>query len=154
MQYSYDELLKINGAYHSEHFLNQDDVDTVNRLIERIEASRQSTPQPMDGDKVICINPRLGEVSQNGYLEKRERISICVCPTVPFIRKENLHTDAGGGPWFHYRLEQFLAQAEFGGKTLASFYVWGRWGPWVNGAIYFQAKVFRWRVTNPHFQTY
>jgi hypothetical protein len=50
-------------------------------------------------------------------------------------------------------LEQFGHSSEFVGKTLTFFKVWGRWGMWANGAVYFQAEVSLWRVINPHFST-
>jgi len=155
MRYGYDELLDINGSYHSVHYLNQDDLDKVNHLIERIEAIRQGNPTPVDGDKIICVNPLIGEMSKRGYLEKRNgELSVCTDPSIPFISEENLHTDASGGPWFPMSLEQFLQNSEFVGKTLTFFKVWGHCGTWANGAVYFQAEVFLWRVTNPHFSLF
>jgi hypothetical protein len=150
MPYSYDELFETNGSY--KHRLDQDDVNKVNRLVERIEARRQGDPMPMDGDKIICVSPLIGEVSNNGYLEKREgRLSVCVYPYVPFISEGSLHTNASGGPWFPFSEEQFWRASEFAGHTLAAFHVWGHFGPCAHGAVYFQAKVFLWKVTDPRF---
>ena len=72
MKYTLETLLAGNKTYDFYYHLHEQDVAKVNRLIDRIEASRagQTTPAPLDGDAVICLHPTEGEVSTDARLEK------------------------------------------------------------------------------------
>lgn len=155
MKYTLETLLAGNKTYDFYHHLHEQDVAKVNRLIDRIEASRteQTTPAPLDGDAVMCLHPTEGEVSADARLEKRSQIEICVYPSIPFIN-ENLHTSTSGGDWWNWSEEAFIRRAAYIGRESHQFKTWGRWGPCGNGAITFRARVHVWQLTDSHFRKF
>lgn len=129
-------------------WLRQSDVEKVNRLCEAMANVRSGDPVPTDGDRIICMFLD-SRVSDRGYLEYREnRLMICTQPSSIFLDEHadgQIYTRAGGGPWTGYMSqEQFLERAEYEGKTLAWFWLWGR----EEGSIHFEAEVFLWRFTS------
>ncbi len=154
LRYSYESLCEMNGLYLSIHTLDQQDVDKVNMLCARMEAERNvDVPRPMEGDRVICLNPTrttLEAINKHGHLEKKEEhIWIHMDPLIPLLN-EKLHCGAGGLT-FEFSEEQFHLQAVLMGKTRKSFYTWGQAGPWKHGAILFQCEVFLWKLIDTRF---
>ena len=152
--YTLEALKSLNSSYCTHHLMTDRDLAIVNDLIPRIEALRQGkTPQPMYGDRVICVTTAGKIVSEQGLLDRwtNERFAICTRPYIPFIRKESLSISASGGYWINPTKKEFAREAEYVGRKLAWFTVWGRYGAQAHGAIDFQAKVNFWKFTNKNF---
>lgn len=135
------------------HSLFQFDVEKANRLCKATAALRTDDPVPVDGDRIICISTIEGQVSDRGYLERRDGLlTVCTQPSSVHMDEFDdgrIYTTAGGGPWTGYMSEErFLTQAEYLGKATAAFWTWGRWGSGANKGIYFEAEVSLWRFTS------
>jgi hypothetical protein len=152
--YTREELIALNTLYHHEHRVTEGDVAKINHLVSLIEAARQGEPtRPIDGDKIICISPEKGIVSDHGHIQKRMSLgawmTICTDPYTPFIDEE-LETDASGGYWLLVK-EQDLASFTFVGRKRKTFCAWGHMGMIAHGAIDFQAEVYVWEFTHSYF---
>jgi hypothetical protein len=59
--YTKERLIALNTSYHLDHRVTDADVETINTLVCLIEAVRQRFPTvPIDGDRIMCISPKLG----------------------------------------------------------------------------------------------
>ena len=116
----------------------------------RWQTRRSGDPVPTDGDRIICISPTEGQVSDRGYLERREdRLMICSKPYYHIYLGDHLdgqiYTTCSGGPWTGYMTSQeFLERAEYQGKTTAWFWTRGSG----ESGIHFEAEVHLWRYTS------
>jgi hypothetical protein len=152
--YTKDRLIALNTLYHHEHRVTDADVAKINQLVSLIEAARQLEPPALlDGDRIICISPEKGVVSQHGHIQRRmsfcDFMTICTDPYTPFI-DESLYSDASGGYWITI-CESDLESFKFVGRKLNTFCAWGHMGMCALGAIDFQAEVFVWELTHPSF---
>ena len=148
-RYTLETLLPLNETYDREHRLNQEDVETVNSLVEQIENTR-SVHTPQIGDRVIYVS-RHGDYSDHALIETRNEsdFSICVHPYVPFTgcTADGVWCDVSGGPFTVMK----FGDAQYVGQTNGAFKVWGHCGPCGNGAVMFEARVGLWeyREANP-----
>src|SRR5579864_4934691 len=150
--YTLEKLVALNTLYHHEHRVTLSDVEKINSLVTLIEALRQiAPPQPLDGDRIICVSPERGIISRNGHIQRRNSFSdwmtVCTHPFTPFI-DARLTSDASGGYWVSLQ-EKDRAAFTFVGKELKTFCAWGHMGMCAHGAIDFKAEVFVWELTHP-----
>lgn len=153
MPYTRETLLPNNHSYNIEHYLTEKDVEMVNALVARIEASRseQQTPAPLDGDILIYTNrdgeERRANIEVRTYHQAEEaHMEICTHAYIPFIDKESLHTNTSGGPWYNITIEEFGKRAHYVGRGTKYLKAWGHMGMWKDGAIQFEAQVNVWKI--------
>lgn len=148
-RYTLETLLPLNETYDREHRLSQEDVETVNSLVEQIENTR-SVHTPQIGDRVIYVS-RHGDYSDHALIETRNEsdFSICVHPYVPFTgyTADGVWCNVSGGPFTVMK----FGDAQYVGQTNGAFKIWGHCGPCGNGAVMFEARVGLWeyREANP-----
>ena len=98
MPYPYTiETLQCFDANRSRSVF-QYDAQKVNWLCEAASTMRRvDRPVPMDGDRIICISPSEGLVSDRGYLERRDDL-LTVCAQPSGIHMNEFTSDMGHGP--------------------------------------------------------
>lgn len=141
-KYTMETLLPLNVSYDRDHILRQQDVDTVNRLVEVIEGSRSSLT-PKVGDRMRHVD-REGDFYGYALLEnfQADKMSVCLAPYVPFvgIGDPDIWLSVSGGPFTSID----SAEMKFIGWEDGVFSAWGHCGPCANGSVRFMAKVAKW----------
>lgn len=142
-RYTKESLIEINQSYDSDHSLNDDDVNKVNDLVERLETQAKDN-EVHCGDVVVLINKDNKVLYISGHIEKDwseiKDFSICTQAYVPFTNVKNLNTSASGGYWMSATREEL----QYIGKRVKRFGVWGHCGGTANGQIQFNATVNLW----------
>lgn len=141
-KYTMETLLPLNVSYDRNHILRQQDVDTVNRLVEVIEGSRSSLT-PKVGDRMRHVD-RKGDFYGYALLEnfQADKMSVCLAPYVPFvgIGDPDIWLSVSGGPFTSID----PAEMKFIGWEDGVFSAWEHCGPCANGSVRFMAKVAKW----------
>lgn len=124
--------------------------DAIARL--RDEVSSHPVPIPgdliegpaFDGDEAfrfgVLVSERISERNPSDGTMLLNKIPYT--PWATTLPGGGLAVHAGGGPFNHIRLEDL----EFVGSDERRFAIWGHEGPCAAGAIFFTAKVNRWRM--------
>jgi len=149
--YTLESLKPLNAVFDSVHGLEQCDVEMANSLAMLIESTRGETPCPGDN---IEYTDEYGDYSKSTHIlasdEETGRLSIRICPHVPFIHSADeekgvsyYHT--GGGP-----LTSVDSSAlAYIGKCEKLFMAFGHCGVAGHGAVYFKALVNSWEYVTP-----
>jgi hypothetical protein len=147
IKYTIETLKEIKLSHDMQYRISESDVEKVNKFIELIENSRDSTT-PMIGDTVEFTDKH-GEYYNHAHIEKiendmtgnAEEIYICESPYIPFIDlyNDNIYTSTSGGAWQYIPKNLKLI-----GQRTKLFNVWGWCGACGNGAIQFEALVNVW----------
>lgn len=150
--YTLESLKPLNTVYDSEHRLDQDDVDAVNRFVELIGGTRSEKPLPGDS---IDFTDEYGHYNENTRVravdDETGQLSIRVCSHIPFIYREDnaqgfgFHNSGGG-------LLTSVAAVDltYIGKREKTFAVFGHTYHPAHSAIYFQAWVNVWEYIAPN----
>ena len=143
-RYTYETLLPLNVSYDYDHILTQEDVDTVNALVEVIEKTR-SEYSPKIGDRVVYIE-KGGDYHHRSLIEKKGERGLYAY--IPFVWESdnNIALDVSGGSFHWVDPDKF----KFVEWIEADFKKWGHCGARANGAVKFKAKVPLWTYTEPN----
>ena len=149
-KYTIVTLLPLNGVYHMNHKISQDDVEMANNYKAIIEASRTDNRiQPGD---ILELYTRYGDYRRNAHFEKWDRDkgywAVCEHPSTPFIwlniTGDNIQCSTSGGPW-----TSVPGGLRLMGKRKKLFKDWGHCGSCANGSVAFEAEVNVWEYRQP-----
>jgi len=144
--YNLESLKEINQSYNYQHWMNQDDVDKINKWIKFIESTR-SDKMPQIGDIVEFTNKH-GDYYRNAHIEKvNEELEICEQPYIPFINTYDgkFYCSTSGGAW-----DNIPKNLKLIGKREKLFKDWGHCGACGNGSVNFKVMVNVWEYIEPN----
>lgn len=148
-KYTESSLIPLNGSYHYDHGIRQEDVDMANHYVRLIERTR-SEKQPRNG-YIIRLTTRHGDYYPYAHLEKlyEDGFSVCEQPSFPFIypqpSKNGISCSTSGGAWLSVPPKAL----KYIGKEEKYFKDWGWRGARGNGAVCFKAMVSVWEYIEP-----
>lgn len=139
-----ENFYKINGLYHIEHGITENDIKMAENYINYIEKTR-SDKIPKVGD-IVKYTTEYGDYYGRALISANSganEIEICEQPYVPFICDTNnndMKLSVSGGAFTHTNKNNL----KYLGKEKRQFCDWGSCGACANGAVDFEAEVSVW----------
>lgn len=144
--YNKESLARLNPVNVCEHgWITEQDVDMVNRWIQRIESTRNES-SPMVGDIVRLTNDH-SEYFHHAHIDEinQNKVKVCEQPYVPFVTLSDsgIACCTSGGAWESLD----TCKLHYMGKERKMFKDFGSSGVCAHGSLNFEATVNVWEYT-------
>lgn len=144
--YDRQRLSEFNKHYSIKYIVDDDDINIVNSIIEKLDSLDRSIPQ--NGDEIVCnYSSNENPIYENGYFEAVDfngNVSyfICTNQVIPHISSD-LNISVSYGTWTI--IENPVLK--YIGKKAREFWTWGSAGACAGGGLHFQYEVPVWEYT-------